>query len=99
MEKPKQQVKKEVETVIKGFIISFVDEYCELNAINRTKEACHLYVKLKVDKAKQAFINVLSIDYDEKIVQSFKTIESNWLVCIETLNDFELFLNEINKKI
>lgn len=99
MEKSQQQVKMEVEKVIEGFLISFIDEYCELYATNRTKETCYQYVKLKAEKAKQAFINVLTIDYNDKVVQSFKTIENNWLVSIETLNDFEQFLNKTNKNI
>jgi hypothetical protein len=99
MKKSKQQIRKEVEKVIEGFLISFVDEYSELNKTDRTKEACHIYVKIKAKKAKQAFIDLLSLDYTTDEVESFKTIESNWLMSIKTINDFELFLKKTKKTI
>jgi hypothetical protein len=57
------------------------------------------HCKLKAEKEKQAFINVLNIDFNDKVVQSFRTIENNWLLSIKTLNDFEQFLNITDKKI
>lgn len=89
--------KKEVEKVIEGFISSFIDEYCELHIDKRTTEACHKYVKLRAEKAKQAFLNILSIDYNDNVNETFKTIEKDWLLSIEKLSDFELFLVKIKK--
>jgi len=97
MEKSKQKTRKEVEKVIEGFLISFIDEYMELYTMTRTNEDCHNYVKIKAEKAKKAFIAVLKLDNNEPEVESFKTIENNWLASIETLKDFELFLNKIKK--
>jgi hypothetical protein len=96
MEKSKQQIRKEVGKVIDGFLISFIDEYIELNT-TRTNEDCHQYVKIKAEKAKKGFITALTLDYSQTKVESFKTIENNWLASIETLKDFELFLNKIKK--
>ena len=97
MEKSKQQIRKEVEKVIEGFLISFIDEYIELNTTNRTNEDCHQYVKIKAEKAKKGFITTLTSDYSQTKVESFKTIENNWLASIDTIKDFELFLNKIKK--
>jgi hypothetical protein len=99
MKKSKNQIRKEVEKVIEGFLISFVDEYSELHKTERTKKACHQYVKIKAEKGKQAFIELLILDYTVNEVESFKTIESNWLISIKTLKDFELFLKKTKKTI
>jgi len=97
MENSNKQMQKEVEKVIEGFISSFIDEYCELKIDKRKTEECHQYVKLRAEKAKQAFLNLLSSDYNKNVNENFKTIENNWLLSIEKLSDFELFLTKINK--
>lgn len=97
MEKSKQRIRKEVEKVIEGFLISFIDEYIELYTTTRTKEDCHQYIKIKAEKAKKAFITILKLDNIEVEVESFNIIENNWLASIETFKDFELFLNKTKK--
>jgi hypothetical protein len=99
MEKTEQQVRKEVLKVIEGFLVSFIEEYCELYKKTRTKDACHQYVKDRAEKGKQSFVAALTLDYNDTEVKSYKTIEDNWLSSIETLKDFELFLEKTKKVI
>ncbi len=77
---------------INGFLISLFEGYCSNNII-KTDEECHKYLIQLAMRDKQVLLDTLT----QTELESFKTIESNWLSSVETLNDFEHFLIKIKK--
>lgn len=98
MGKSKEQIRTNVLKLIDGFLASFIDDYCNKYS-ERTIENCHAFVINNAKKEKQAFIELLESDYTNEEVESFRTIENYWLASIETLEDFRVFLERINKVI
>lgn len=97
MKKSDKQIRVLVNNTIEGFLVSLIEECKSLNN-TYTIEECYNYVIKRAKESKDKFVENLSLNFSIEVVNSFKSIENDWLLSIGTLQDYKKFLkkNKIN---